>query len=553
MKTFFLSITIVFFSTLVCANDNQTKTVDKIFAAWDKANDPGAAVGIFQNGETIFARGYGMANVEHGIPNNMDSVFRIASTSKQFTAACIILLAQQNILSLDETLHSVFPAFPDYAKNITIRHLLNHTSGIRDYLTLASLKGLSDSDVYSDRDIMQWLIRQSELNFMPGEEHLYSNSGYWLLGQIVNEKAGMSMVKFAEQSIFRPLGMNNTHFHDDHTKIVKHRASGYGPAANDAFAISMTNLEMIGDGGIFTSINDMKKWDDAFYKSTTLDSAFWEEMTRQGILNNGSVIEYASGLMISEYQGLKTISHGGAFAGFRAEFLRFPNQNFAIAIFANRADAQPWNMAFDIAEVFLKDDFKLASESISIPDSVAVKQEAKAPLDQLVGDYSLRPELKLRVSVKGDKLHGEQLWNDNEYELLLTKGTTNTYQIANDEIIKFTFTNFDNNKAQSINLLQNGQVSDWKRVAVFDASVVDLTEFLGDYYSEELDVTYQLRLHDKNITVQVAKAPLVTTKVANIDKLFHQGNTIELERAEGSVVGFRLEAGRVKNVKFIKH
>lgn len=285
----------------------QAAAIDSIFKAYTAPETPGASIGIIQDGRLIYAKGYGLANMEYDIPNSSKSVFRIASTSKQFTAACIVLLSQQGKLSLDDTLDSFFPEFPDYAKTITIRHLLNHTSGIRDYLALAFLSGLGDNDFYTDETLMKWLINQEDLNFKPGEEFIYSNSGYWLLGQIVNKVSGKNMADYAQDEIFKPLGMNDTHFHNDHTAIVKNRASGYYPKQEGGYQISMTTLDMIGDGGIFSTIEDLKKWDDAFYKSDVLDQEFWTLMTTQGKLNNGEAIDYAAGLFIDEHNGLKEI------------------------------------------------------------------------------------------------------------------------------------------------------------------------------------------------------------------------------------------------------
>ena len=241
---------------------------------WNKTDVPGCALGIIKEGNLIYAKGYGMANMEYDIPNSANSVFRIGSTSKQFTAASIVLLAEKDKLSLDDNLKSLYPNFPDYAQKITIRHLLNHTSGIRDYLQISYLKGLRDDDYYKDDNVMKWLINQTDLNFVPGEEYLYSNSGYWLLGQIVKKVAGMNMAEFALKEIFEPLKMNNTHFHNNQTQIVKNRASGYVPDNNENFKISMTTLDMIGDGGIFTTINDIKKWDDAYYGTAVLSREF---------------------------------------------------------------------------------------------------------------------------------------------------------------------------------------------------------------------------------------------------------------------------------------
>ena len=353
MKNIALLITFCLYTVFSIGQIKESQAIDSIFSEWNKPNTPGCVLGIIKDGKLIYAKGYGLANMEYDIQNSATSVFRIGSTSKQFTAACIVLLAEQGKLSLDNPLSDFFPDFPEYANKITIRHLLNHTSGIRDYLQLAYLKGYGDDDFYVNDNIMKWLVNQTDLNFSPGAEHLYSNSGYWLLGQIVHKSAGVNMADFAQKEIFEPLGMNNTHFHNDHTQIVKNRASGYVPNGNDTYKISMTTLDMIGDGGIFTTIKDIKKWDDAYYNSKVLSRTFWSMMTKQGVLNNGEAIDYASGLMISEYKGLKTIRHGGAFVGFRAELLRFPEQHLSIAIFANRGDANPSRKANQVADVLM--------------------------------------------------------------------------------------------------------------------------------------------------------------------------------------------------------
>lgn len=370
------------------AQMDKSQAIDDIFTDWDNGDVPGCSLGIIKEGKLIYAKGYGMANMEYDIPNSASSVFRIGSTSKQFTAACIVLLAEKGNLNYDESLKSIFPDFPDYAHKITIRHLMNHTSGIRDYIQLAVLKGFGEDDFYVDDDVMRWLINQSELNFKPGEEYLYSNSGFWLLGQIVNKKAGMNMADFAREVIFEPLGMDDTHFHNDHTRIVKNRASGYLPDTDGDYRISMTTLDMIGDGGIYTTINDIKKWDDAFYDLSVLDKRFWKEMTQQGILNNGNVTDYASGLMIGDYKGLKTIRHGGAFVGFRAELLRFPEERISIAILANRGDAEPWTKAEQIADLLLTDKLteKVPEDGDRADATVSEKEFEQGDID--LNEYS---------------------------------------------------------------------------------------------------------------------------------------------------------------------
>ncbi len=548
-KLFLLCITcsISFFSY---GQLKESQAIDSIFVEWNKADVPGCALGIIKDGKLIYAKGYGMANMEYDIPNSASSVFRIGSTSKQFTAACIVLLAEQGKLNLTDNLKSFFPAFPDYAEKITVRHLLNHTSGIRDYLQISYLKGLGDDDFYVDENIMEWLVNQSDLNFSPGEEFLYSNSGYWLLGQIVDKVAGMNMADFAQKELFEPLKMNDTHFHNDHTQIVKHRASGYMPASKDSFRISMTTLDMIGDGGIFTTINDIKKWDDAFYSSMVLSKAFWKEMTKQGVLNNGEVIDYASGLMIRKYKGLETIRHGGAFVGFRAELLRFPAQKLAIAIFANRGDANPSAMANQVADILLKDVLieEVVSKTKKAP--IAVSEE-EFQLSQLVGSYEIQPGVIAKISIKNDSLNVFQVWNKSTYNIV--KESTNQFVIPGTDNLIFTFSNLKDGYAQTLSVLQNDLETKAQRKEEVDFSSIDLNEYSGSYYSKELDATYNFEIENDVLTLNIQdKLISIDCTISEIDKFRTQFGLVRFQRTDGQISSFELDSGRVKNLKFHK-
>ena len=312
-----LSIFILFSCS---STDIRTGKVDEIFSTWDRIDSPGCALGVINNGKLIYTRGYGSANLEYGLPITSKSVFRIGSTSKQFTAMCIALLEEEEKLSLDDNIRRYIPEMPVYESAITIRHLLHHTSGIRDYLTLWSIAGSRDDDFFVDDEVLAMLSRQKELNFAPGDEYLYSNSGYFLLSQIVKRITGKSMREYAEKNIFEPLGMTHTHFHDDHTRIVPKRASGYESTGKNMFRISMTTLDMIGDGGIFTTIEDLLLWDRNFYENKLGKGGpeLIEKMQTTGCLNDGTHLDYALGLVVKEHRGLKKVSHGGAFVGYRA-------------------------------------------------------------------------------------------------------------------------------------------------------------------------------------------------------------------------------------------
>ncbi len=549
MKKHILLIILLAITAHTSGQIKESTAIDSIFAEWNTNDSPGAALGIIKEGELIYAKGYGMANLEYTIPNSANSVFRIASTSKQFTAACIVLLAEKGKLSLDDNLKKYFPKFPAYAEKITIKQLLNHTSGVRDYLQLAYLKGIGNDDHYVDDDIMNWLVRQEDLNFEPGEEFLYSNSGYWLLGQIVQQVSGESMAAFAKKVLFDPLEMGDTHFHNDHTQIVKKRASGYMPSANNGYRISMTTLDMIGDGGIFTTINDIKKWDDAFYSSSILSKSFWKMMTQQGSLNNGESIDYAAGLFIDTYKGLKTIRHGGAFVGFRAELLRFPDQKLTVALFANRGDANASGLANRVADILLKDQFIETIEEANTKPKVEVPKE-EFTFDQIIGTYEIEAGVSLSLSIKNDSLNVLQNWNKSSYAIAKTTG--NTYEIPGTKDLDFTFSNLEESQTQTLKVVQGGRETIAKRKKEVDTSGIDLNDYVGRYYSKELNVTYIFALKDEVLSAKIEDGEAEACTISDIDKFSLPFGLARFQRTNDLVAGFELDSGRVKNLKFQK-
>ena len=527
----------------------EASTIDSIFAEWDKPNSPGGSLGIIREGKLIYARGYGMANLEYDIPNDANSVFRIGSTSKQFTAACIVLLAKEGKLTLEDKLNDFFPDFPPYADQITIRHLLNHTSGIRDYLLLSSLKGFGPDDYFENHDIMQWLIRQQELNFSPGDEFLYSNSGYWLLGQIVEQVSGQNMADFAKAEIFDPLNMNHTHFHNDHNQIVKNRSSGYSPEDSGKYKISMTTLDMIGDGGVFTTINDMVHWNNAYYESDILTPDFWELMTEQGILNNGDTLDYASGLTIGNYRGLKTISHGGAFVGFRADYVRFPEQKISIIVFANRSDANPTQKCYEVANVMLEDEFEDVPDP-KVKSDVPIVDTLHMDIDQITGHYEIQPGAIIEIMVRNDSLFALLTWS-GEMKTLLRK-TNNTFVVEGDEGIQLTFNKLVDGFASEFILESPGNQSVCQRKAQGGTATTNLEQYTGKYYSEELEVTYEVHLKDANLQLLFGDKDPQSMQAYDDDQFLSAYMLLRFQRKDRDIIGFELDAGRAKNIKFTR-
>lgn len=330
----------------------DTDAVDAIFADFDTPQTPGCALGIVSDGRLVYGRGYGIANLEHGIPITTGSVFRSGSVSKQFTGAVVAIAAMDGHLSLEDELRRWVPEIPDYGSRLTLLHALNHTSGLRDYLTLMSLRGLRGDDFYSEVELIARQAAQEELNFDPGSEYLYSNSGYFLLTEAVSRAVGMSFREYADEVLFGPLGMGNSHFHDDHDHIVRLRADGYAPLRDGGFRTSMTTLDMIGDGGVYTSVEDMVRWLTA-QERDDLRSGLNEIVQAPGVLTSGEEIPYALGLSHGTYRGLPTIGHGGSFVGFRAHTLRFPTEGIGLVTLCNRSDGDPGTRTRRVADVVL--------------------------------------------------------------------------------------------------------------------------------------------------------------------------------------------------------
>jgi CubicO group peptidase (beta-lactamase class C family) len=368
--------------------------VDAIFAMWDRPDSPGCALGVYRDGGIIYARGYGMADLERRVPITAHSVFDIGSTSKQFAAASMVLLAQQGRLSLDDDVRDHVPELPAYSRTITIRHLLHHTSGLRDYIGLLTLAGARTDDVTTAHDALDIIARQRQLNFEPGDEHLYSNSGYFLLSLIAERASGQSLRDFAREQIFEPLGMTRTHYLGSYDDIVPDRALAYSPRGGGGLRTDISRWLQLGDGAVFTTVEDLLHWDRNFYHPQVGGESLLTELQTPGRLESGSALRYALGLMIGEYRGQRTVSHGGSWGGYRAELLRFPDQHFSVATLCNLGSIRPGQLATRVADIYLADVLAPAAATPAATPAVARTAAAaaepappRAALLELEGTY----------------------------------------------------------------------------------------------------------------------------------------------------------------------
>ncbi len=309
--------------------------VDALFAKWNSLDTPGAAVAVIKDGIVVYRKGFGCAQLEYGVPITPSTVFHVASVSKQFTAMAITMLEAAGKLSADDNIRKYLPEMADFGVPITIRHLLNHTSGLRDQWDLLILSGWRMDDVITQAQILDRLRRQKELNFAPGSRYLYSNSGFTLLAEIVSRVSGKPFTDWTRETIFQPLGMTSTHFHLDHTEIVRDRAYSYDGDPEHGFHALPLNYANVGATSLFTTVEDMANWLRNFEDKRVGGPAVLDKMETKGVLNDGTEIGYARGLEIGVYKGLKTIGHSGGDAGFRSQVIYFPGERFGVAVFSN--------------------------------------------------------------------------------------------------------------------------------------------------------------------------------------------------------------------------
>jgi CubicO group peptidase (beta-lactamase class C family) len=342
-------------ATSVHATQDTRPAIDAVFAQFT-AGSPGCAVGVYKDGAILYTHGYGMASLEHDAPITPGTVFYVGSISKQFTAMAAALAMQQGKLAYDDPIRKYLPELPPYADAIKVRHLIHHTSGLRDYNTLLAIAARRDEDAWNNAIVLKMTAKQKALNFEPGSEYLYSNTGYTLLATIVERATDTPFADFAAANVFTPLGMTSTHYHVDAKRLVHGRAMGYG-GRDGQWTLDTPINERAGAGGLYTTVEDLLKWDENFYTGRVGGVDVLKQIQTRGTLNGGTALTYAWGLEIGAYRGLPTVEHGGALGGYRADIIRFPEQHTSVAVLCNLGSAVPSSLARRVAETMLSSRF----------------------------------------------------------------------------------------------------------------------------------------------------------------------------------------------------
>jgi CubicO group peptidase (beta-lactamase class C family) len=550
-----------------------TVKIDSIFQKWDHKNSPGAAVSVLKDGEIIFKKGYGMANLEYDIPIGPSTIFHIASESKQFTAFCIVLLAQQGKLSLDDDIRKYLPELPDFGSKITIRNLIYHTSGLRDQWQLLAISGTRLDDVITQDHILKLVKNQKRLNFKPGDRRLYCNTGYTLLAEIVKRVSGQSLREFAENEIFKPLGMKDTHFHDNYREIVKNRAYSYDQMDSISFENSVLSYSTVGATSLFTTAEDEAKWLDNYFTARVGGRDAIEQMYEKAILNTGDTLDYAFGLVIDKYNGWKRIHHGGGDAGFRTFAVRFPDKNLGITVFSNLGSFDPYGMAMKIADIFLTDQ-SVPKDSLQKVD--IVRKDKHATIDSLVKDDILPEDSTTATDRKESSIASTQL--DKEYfgkycseeglicELIdstrpyikfnwgleeMIPITDSTFRIYGRVILKF-----NKKLPDSFEVYSNGEKDILRKYEPAVLSKEKKSDYQGTYESNEVNTQYKIMIRGDDLILSHTKYKDVKLAPITDDQFtcphWWMSNLIFHRDKNGEITGFEINCERVLHLDFKK-
>lgn len=383
---------------------STTAAIDTVFARWTTAT-PGCAVGVAVGGKTVLTKAYGLADLEHDVPNTADTIFEAGSVAKQFTAMAVLLLAKDGKLSLDDPARKYLPELPDYGAPLTLRHLLNHTSGLRDWGSVAGIAGAPRTTrEYTHAHVLDIVSRQKALNFPTGTQWSYTNTGFNLAAVIVSRVSGMSFAEFSRTRIFTPLGMTRTSWRDDHTRVVKGRAIAY-TSASDGYHLEMPFENVHGNGGLLTTVGDLLKWNENFVTPIVGDRALVTTQATAGHFNDGRALDYAIGLFLQDYQGVKNVYHSGSTAGYRAHLNRFPDAHTSVAVLCNVSTGDATRSANLVSDLYLTGLKPVTPTTPTLPAPAMTPPPSAAQLAEFNGAYwSDEAEVALTAAVENGAL-----------------------------------------------------------------------------------------------------------------------------------------------------
>ncbi len=514
--------------------------VDKVFAQFNSTSSPGCAVGASIDGDVTLKAAYGMADLEHDVHITPETVFEPGSVTKQFTATAVLLLAQQGKLSLDDAARKYIPELPDYGTPITIRHMLNHTSGLRDWGNVEAIAGWPRTTrAYTHAHVLEIVSRQRALNYPPGADYSYTNTGYNLAAILVGRVSGKSLPEFTRENIFAPLGMNSTQWRDDFHRIVHNRAVAYAQDSSGSIRTLMPFEDVYGNGGLLTTVGDLLRWNQNFVDKKVGGAALTDAQLQQAKLTSGRTNTYATGLMILHWRGLPEVSHSGSTAGYNAWLGRYPEQGLSVAVLCN-VTTNATQLGHRVADAYLEKVIR--PQTAELPSALDA-----ATLLARTGLYrSLRDHETVSVG-----LENGQLSIDNRR--VLKPISANQFGIGDTE----SRAEFETDAAGKIVRLRIASEIDpsnvYEKVEPAHPSRADLQALTGEYTNDEAEVNFKVELdRDRLVLIRRpgTKIPLTPTYQDGFNSSV--GSVRFLRDPAGRVTELSVGESRVWDLRFKK-
>jgi CubicO group peptidase (beta-lactamase class C family) len=534
---------------------SDDRRIDSLFR-FVRPGAPGCAVGIYRRGELSWARGFGLASVEHGVPITSQTVFEIGSNSKQFTAALVLMLVGENRIALDDPIRKYLPELPAWGDTVTIRQLLHHTSGVRDYLRLLWISGVRRPDLIRQSEALEMIARQRRLQFKPGTQHNYSNSNYLLLAEVVARRSGKSFARVARERLFEPLGMQQSLFIDAHDRVVPRRASAYAPSGT-GFVTSVSNHEEFGGRAVNTSLDDLAHWIRNFEEPKVGGSALIRELeatTTIGVTPH----PYARGLIVDSTRGLRRVRHGGSWLGFQSEITRVPDKRLAVATLCNRSDANAAKLSDQVVSLLL-DDMGVTVAGRELATSVGASPNpalsdiipAIANARVYEGHYVARGHIA-SVRAKGDTV---EISDDRQWYRLQQKGANDFVILGLPVLVPTRFFGSVNGGFDSLEVRAPTETVRYARVDTLRPLPTSLRRsIVGTWYSEELDARWRIVADSAGVVrVSTPRGEAIRLVLLSQQLLVADDTYLTLTRnGAGTVAGFSIEVDGAKGVRFVR-
>ncbi|MEN0003512.1 MAG: serine hydrolase [Bacteroidota bacterium] len=521
--------------------------VDSLFLDVQERVGPGAAVLVVKDQKVILNKGYGMANLDYELPITPNTVFDLASVSKQFAGYAASLLIEQGKLSEDTEVREIIPEFPAFEHKITVRHLVHHTSGLRDWPGVLSLAGWGFEDVISFEQILRMAYAQEDLNFVPGSEYSYSNTGYNVLVEMIQRVTGQSFRAWTNQHIFQPLGMHSTLFLDNHNEVIKNRATSYYLNNQEQYQRTSNNLTALGSSSLFSTTNDLARWVMHLLNPPADSKAVVERLFQTDQFNNGEENNYAYGLSMSTFRGTDWISHSGSWASFRTYLVLLPAYGLSVVVLNNN-DQSAFRIAREIATYYVPKEAS-KSEDAAVEDTKAVSLP-KSVLDSYAGTYKLGPAWYVHLTVEGDQLF-TQATNEDKFPMTAIADTVLLIKAYGNRTMTF----HKDEQAKVTHMVYNDMICPkLGDISIFNSKYAQ--EYAGTYFSSELNTWYQVKAEEGTLKLwQLHNGEIELTPAWDDDFVASKwyANSVEFQRdANGKINGFSVWQYRSRNQFFRK-